>query len=365
MASGKRTIAAVTGSRAEFGLLKLVLRAIEDHPRLTLRVIVAGAHWTSGTWRDVEAAGYEIAAQVAMQERGKSGRTADVAAVGRGVSGFGEVFERLGPDCVLVLGDRVEALAAVTAASVGGYRLAHIHGGDRAEGVADESMRHAISKLAHLHFAATAQSRRRLVRMGEPEDRVFNLGSPAVDGLRGVRPAEDAEAPGLIVLQHPIGASEDRERRWMRRTLRATAGWRDRRLVMAPNGDPGCEGIRAALREAGVEPVEHLPRERWLSLLAGAEVIVGNSSAGLIEAAALKTGCVNVGPRQSGREKPRNVTDCEYGERAVRSALREVRGRALRRMRHPYGNGRAGERIAEALGKISLQKLPLHKHNSY
>jgi len=367
MRGGHRIIAVVTGSRAEFGLLEPVVRALAERSahrgavKIIPRVIVTGTHLTTKTWRDVREAGFRIEARVPMQRASATGRAADVAALGRGVIGLGRVFASMKPDVVLVLGDRIEVLAAASAASVGGLHLAHIHGGDRAEGVADEAIRHAVSKMAHLHFAATSSSRKRLVRMGECPSCVFNVGSPAADGLAGVEPAGDA--PTLIVMQHPAGARDADEQRWMRQTLRATS--RFDRLVLAPNSDPGCRGVRAALKACGVPVVPHLPRGRFLALLAGARAIVGNSSAGLIEAAVLKKPCVNIGPRQQGRQKPANVTDCDYGQRPVRAAIRVALSADLRRMRHPYGTGQTGERIAELLATLDLTRVPTHKHNTY
>lgn len=359
---GNRTIAVVTGTRAEFGLLLPVMRAIRAHRSLTLCTVVTGTHLTTGSWRDVVAAGIPIDHRVAMQKKGVSGRAADVAALGRGVTGLGKVFSAMRPDVVLVLGDRIEALAAALAASVGGVRLAHIHGGDRAEGVADEAMRHAVSKLAHLHFPATAQSRRRLARMGESPHWIFNVGSPAMDGLDAVKPDPAAAQPYIIVMQHPIGAGEADEARWMRATLAAIPRATEK-VVLAPNSDPGREGIRAALSDVNV--VDHLPRPRFLSLLKGARAIVGNSSAGLIEAAALRVPCVNVGPRQAGREKPANVIDCDYGKIHVQRALKQASSLDLRRMKHPYGDGKTGRRIASLLGSVDLAQLPPRKRNTY
>jgi len=374
MSRSTRTIAVVTGSRAEFGLLTPVMRAIDAHRRLTLRVVVAGSHWVSGTWREVGAAGFAIDARVRMQKRGETGRAADVEAIARGVRGFGAAFESLSPDAVLVLGDRIEAFAAATAASIGGRRVVHLHGGDRAEGVADEAMRHAISKLAHVHCPATSQSRKRLIRMGEPEDRVFNTGSPAIDGLVDVAPVG---AIDFIVLQHPIGAADAQEYAWMRQTLRAVAaeaevlGKRERRdtttIVAAPNLDPGREGVVLAIDESAAIEGDpgHIARPEFLTLLAGAKAIVGNSSAGLIEAAALRVPCVNIGPRQDGRDKPRHVVDCNYGEASVRRAIRRALRLDLRRMRHPYGDGRAGQRIADLPADLPLDTVPIRKQNTY
>ena len=362
------TIAVVTGTRAEFGLLEPIMRAIDARPDLSLKTIVIGVHLRTGTWRDVEAAGFHIDAKVEMQRPDESGRLADAAAVGRGVEGIAAALSNLetqsdGPGVVLVLGDRVEAMAGAIAGSVGGWRVAHVHGGDRAEGVADEAMRHAISKLSHLHFAATAMSRERLIRMGEPPETVWNVGSPAMDILHDIQAAE--EAPNFIVIQHPIGESDAVEAEHMMGTLRAVMGSGRRVMVMSPNADAGHAGIRRAIREAGVEPVGHLPRRRFLSLLAGAEAMVGNSSAGLIEAAGLGVPCVNIGPRQAGRERANNSIDCDYGDPSVARALQ-----AAMRLRpdpadHPYGDGHAGERVATTLAEHMTDGPSPRKRNTY
>lgn len=357
----RKTIAVVTGSRAECGLLMSTMRAVEAHPGLRLRVIAAGSHFVQDSWRDLRDAGLPIDAKVRMQAKGRSGREADIEALGRGVSGFGKAYAALKPDIVLLLGDRIEVLAAAGAATVGGYRIAHVHGGDRAEGVADEAIRHAVSKLAQLHFAATALSRKRLIRMGERADSVFNVGSPAVDGLDGVEPA--ADAPDLIVMRHPVGSDDATEAHWMRDTLSATRGYS--RLVFSPNLDAGNAGIRKAIRAAKIKPIEHLPRERFLSLLKGAKAVVGNSSAGLIEAAVLRVPCVNIGPRQNGREKPANVIDCECDRQAITRTLNHALRLDLRRMRHPYGDGQTGVKIADLLARTDLTNLPLRKQNTY
>lgn len=353
-----RKIAVVTGTRAEYGLLETVMRAVDQHPRLTLQCVAAGMHLVTGTHHDIA---FPIAAKVRLQKPDRVGRHHDAVALGRGVSVFAEAFAQLEPDFVLVLGDRLEAFAAASAASVGGRRLAHVHGGDRAEGVADEAMRHATSKLAHLHFPATAQSRRRLVRLGEHPEVIFNHGSPAADGLDGVRPAQDA--PTVIVMHHPVGDDDATEHRRMRDLLRVTEKYKP--IVMSPNHDPGRDGIIRAIGEAGVTPVDHLPRPEFLARLKAARVIVGNSSAGLIEAAILKTPAVNVGSRQGGRETPPSVVSCAHEPRAIRSAIDHALALATKRLRHPYGRGDTGQRIADTLAEIDLDAVSLRKQNRY
>ncbi|XAM01567.1 UDP-N-acetylglucosamine 2-epimerase [Phycisphaeraceae bacterium D3-23] len=351
-------IAFITGTRAEYGILLSVLDAAQAHPAIDPRLVVTGTHLTTSSVKDIT---HRIHARVRMQRKEATGYDADVQALSRGVEGFGRVFAALEPAAVVVLGDRVEMLAAATAASVGGRVLVHLHGGDRAEGVADEAMRHAISKLAHLHFPATAQSKRRLIRMGENPALIHNVGSPAIDALKHVAP--DPDAPALLIMQHPIGASDEAERGWMDATLRATA--KHERTVFAPNHDPGAPGIRKAIADHGIEPVEHLPRERFLSLLAGARVILGNSSAGLIEAAALRTAGVNIGPRQGGRESPSSVVSCGYGVGRVRDALKQALQLDTSKLRHPYGKGDAGPRIIERLAATDLAQVSRRKRNTY
>jgi len=359
-----RTIAVVTGTRAEYGLLAPVMHAIDAHPKLQLQCVAAGMHLITGTHRDIA---FPVAAKVRMQKPApgnqgiRVGRYHDAAAAGRGISVFAEAFAQLDPEVVLVLGDRIEAFAAASAASIAGYRVAHLHGGDRAEGVADEAMRHAISKLAHLHFPATAQSKKRLVRMGESPAHIFNHGSPAVDGLAEIKPASGK--PEVIVMQHPVGDDDDTERRRMRDTLLATS--RFPRLVLAPNHDPGRDGIMQAIEDAEVGVVDHLPRPEFVARLKNAKLIVGNSSAGLIEAAVCKTPTVNIGNRQAGRESPNSVVSCPHGKRPLVGAINRALQLDPKTFRHPYGRGDTGLRIAETLATIALNRVPIHKRNTY
>lgn len=377
-------IAVVTGTRAEFGLLAPVIRALRAECSAQTFVIACGAHLLSPT-RTIEEVQREfgVDATVPMQREGETGRLADAAALGRGVEGMAGAITELKPHWVIVLGDRIEAFAGAIAASVGGIALAHIHGGDRAEGIADEAMRHAITKLAHLHLAATAQSAERIIRMGERADSVYVVGSPAIDGLSDVVPMSDKEAtelgnPAMVVLMHPSGLGEEGERALARNTLEAVAAELRGRsaLCLAPNSDAGREAVLAELTASATRHswrlLDHLPRPRFLSLLkrlamSKEGLLVGNSSAGLIECAALRLPVVNVGPRQAGRERPDNVVDADGASvEQVRQAI--VRALQLERstLRHPYGDGQAGRRIASHIAgtDISAPRL-LRKQCAY
>jgi UDP-hydrolysing UDP-N-acetyl-D-glucosamine 2-epimerase len=363
---GVRRVAVVTGTRAEFGLLRPVMAAIADRADLELCVVAAGAHLIppGESYREVKAA-FPIAEIVPMQVAGRTGRLEDAQSLGRGIERFARAFERLRPDWVVVLGDRIEAFAAASAAAVGGIALAHVHGGDRAEGVADESMRHAISKLAHLHLAATPASAERLIRMGERPERVHVTGSPALDDLP-LYPALDDAAfaelgrPTAVLLMHPVGRLAEVEEAAAAAALEALEG--ERVLALHPNHDPGREGTRRAMEHAAASITlrTHLPRATFVGVLkrlaapapapAPGGVLVGNSSAALIEAAALRLPAVDIGPRQAGRERPPNVIHASFETpAAIREAIAAARALDRSALTHPYGDGRAAVRIAAHL----------------
>lgn len=368
-------VAVVTGSRADFGLLTPVMWAVHEHPDLELLVIAAGAHLISPalTFRDVKAL-FAVADSIPMQTAGRTGRFADVEALGKGIARFGRSFEAHQPDWVVVLGDRIEAFAAASAASVAGLAVAHIHGGDRAEGVADEAMRHAITKLAHLHLAATDTSADRIIRMGERPEHVFNTGSPAIDGLDRVEPTPDEKwaehgKPVALFLMHPTGRP-DEDRAAAEAALDALGDLPV--LALAPNHDPGREAVMSVLtdRATRITILEHMSRPAFLSVLKRlAETqgfMIGNSSAALIEAAALGLPAVNIGPRQAGREQPHTVIDADETPESITDALGRARSGGVESHEHPYGNGHAGPRIAEALAAVDPHDPTLlRKHNTY
>ncbi|MBL8991040.1 MAG: UDP-N-acetylglucosamine 2-epimerase (hydrolyzing) [Phycisphaerae bacterium] len=385
----------VTGSRAEFGLLRPVMDAVKRNRRLRLLVAVAGEHLLrpASTWREV-AASYRIDARVPMQRAGDRGRAAHAAATGRGVEGFARAYRRLKPDWVVVLGDRVEAFAAASAASIAGIAVCHIHGGDRAEGIADEAMRHAITKLSHLHCAATKKSAARIVAMGEPKRNVHTTGSPAIDGLAAIKPMGDRDAgdlgdPIAVVLLHPSGVGPDADTLGgclatllARLASRRATGRTDRVLLLEPNHDPGREHILRTYRFSDTDHLPrraHLPRPDFVALLkrlarTPGGLLIGNSSAGLIEAAAVGVPVVNFPPRQNGRERDRNVVDARgiaLGAGAPRLGPAEALSRALvlsgkLRPSRLFGDGRAGPRIAALLAKVDPRDPALlRKRNAY
>ncbi|MCH8824914.1 MAG: UDP-N-acetylglucosamine 2-epimerase (hydrolyzing) [Planctomycetes bacterium] len=370
MANG-RTVAVVTGSRADYGLLRSVMRAIDKHPELELLTFVTGTHLLEPDPTSEEVAkNFQISCTITMQRPGETTRLADANALGRGISGLAEEFSKRKVDFVLVLGDRIEAFAAASAASVGGIHLVHMHGGDRAQGIADEAMRHAITKLAHIHLPASEQSAQRIVDLGEDPKRIHTVGSPAVDDLDDTPPLSDEKFnelgwPEIVYLLHPTGGDFDFEQDLAKRLMDLSQE-SGKVLALYPNHDPGREGILQVILESGCEYREHLPRKDFIGLLQRVRVIVGNSSAGLIECAALGVRCVNVGPRQAGRELCANVIDVpEAKSHQIFPAIARGLAYEIEPVKHPYGDGATGVRTANLLATLDMDQYPITKRNTF
>ncbi len=372
--AARHRVAVVTGTRAEYGLLRSALAAIRAHPRLGLQVIVCGMHLLARfgrTVREVERDGWPIIARVRMQ-RGDDSPTDQAAGLARGVRGIAEALHAARSTIVLVLGDRIEALAGALAAVTTGIRLAHVHGGDVAPGDFDDAVRDAITQLADLHFPASRVAARRLVGMGVPRDRVHVVGAPGLDRLFELARARTARRAArdpaarrrtALVVYHPTGRAAAIERSAMETLLEVVAAEDLRRVIIYPNSDRGHSGVVAAIRshvrrsDRG-EVVVHrsLPRDAYISTLLDADVVVGNSSSGIIEAPAVGTPAVDVGDRQRGRlHGGPGVFHAAESRSAIAAALRRAlcytTGRRPRRRpaRGVYGDGHAGERIARIL----------------
>ena len=419
--TSRRRIAVVTGTRAEYGVLRSTIAAIAAHPQLDLQLVVTGMHLLCKFGHTVDAIradGWPIAARVPMQ-RGDDDPLDQAEGLARGVAGLARCFARLRPDVVLVLGDRIEALAGALAAVTTGCVLAHVHGGDVAPGDFDDSLRHSITKLAHLHFAATKQSAARVRRLGEDTRRVFCVGAPGLDELRplirrsaGRRSAgppspagrrataleqcdvDGPRAPFAVIAQHAHGRSAAHEERLARAVFDAVARCGLRQIITYPNTDRGHSGVlRAIAAHARRAPrgtvvvAPSLPREVFVRLLAQAAVLVGNSSAGIIEAPFLGTPVVNVGTRQAGRE-PGGPGIIHVAERRTPAATTSAIAAAIRRALHlphasagrgavragrsttraghsVYGDGGSGARIARLLARIPLSADMHRKQITY
>ena len=373
------SIAVVTGSRAEFGLLEPVLRALHQRRGLGTRLIVTGIHLLPRFGRTVDhirKAGWLVDATVRMQT-GQDDPRAEPIALSRGIAGIARALENLDCEMVLVLGDRIEAYAAACAATLGRRALAHVHGGDRAVGELDDLLRDAVSRLAHVHLVASRDAADRLRRMGEPASRIHRVGAPGLDDIRVLRLADRknpratdrwlranlgplADRPYAVVVQHPVGRSQRQEAALTQHLATAVERCGLAGVVIYPNTDPGHSGIVRVIEKLGRgdswRVFRSLPREDYLRLVARSALLVGNSSSGIIESASLGIRAVNVGPRQHGRLRcGRNVIDAGETTEAVSRAIRRVlRTSPPSPNRSIYGDGRAGPRIARILERLIM-----------
>jgi UDP-N-acetylglucosamine 2-epimerase (non-hydrolysing)/GDP/UDP-N,N'-diacetylbacillosamine 2-epimerase (hydrolysing) len=384
-----RTVGVLTTSRADYSHLYWVLRSIEAHPELDLRLIVSGAHLShefGQSVREIEADGFTV------QERVESLLSSDTdvgmaKTIGLATLGLAEVLDRMRPDLLLLIADRYEMLAPASVALALRIPIAHIEGGEVSEGAVDDAVRNALTKLAHIHFTPTERATTRVLALGEEPWRVHRTGAPSLDHLtRGslLAPEELARELGVepnpetvVVAYHPLTLARD--------TLRETD-----ELVLAleriarpivfcfPNADAGarrwvdrCKSFCDARPEARL--FVNLHPTRYLGLLQHVGVMLGNSSSGIMETASFELPTVNVGLRQAGRERAANVIDAEPTHEAILSAVEsasrpEFRD-SLSGMSNPYGDGRASERIvkvlaATRLGEELLRKRPVDHSES-
>jgi GDP/UDP-N,N'-diacetylbacillosamine 2-epimerase (hydrolysing) len=374
-----RHILYISGTRADFGLMASTLQLIAAAPALELSLLVTGMHLDpryGETVREIEQSGLIISGRVPVPLDSASGATM-ARAIGLELCGMVDAMERDRPDLVLLLGDRGEMLAGAIAALHLNIPVVHIHGGERS-GTVDEPVRHAISRLAHYHFTATGGARERLVRMGEKPEHIFVTGAPGLDGIvAGNRPGRaelfqsmgfDAQRPLALVVFHPVvqqAADGPQQTQALMQALLEDCGYQA--LVLLPNADAGGEGIREImLGYAGKDcrTLVHLPREEYLSWLGAADLMVGNSSSGIIEAASLGTAVVNVGDRQSCRERSENVVDVSAHRASIAAGIARAE-KMTGPFSNVYGDGQSGVRIVKLLANLDLDKTLLMKSNAY
>jgi len=383
----RRRVLYVSGTRADFGLMQRTLAAIAANPQLELGIAVTGMHLLPAyghTMAEIEAAGLPVVARIPVALDG-SGGGAMARAMAVQLQGLVGVCEQWRPDLLLLLGDRGEMLAAALAAVHLMIPVAHVHGGERS-GTIDESVRHAISKLAHLHLVATEQSRQRLIRMGERPEQIWVSGAPGLDGLEaGVSQGPAARAalcrshgfhpgrPVLLLLFHPVlqEASSAAQQAEVLLQGIAQAAPTAQLLVLAPNSDGGAAAIEQVwqkwLPALGLQHrlFTHLPRSDYLEALAAVDVLVGNSSSGIIEAASFDLPVVDVGSRQQARERSDNVRHADAEATQVAAALQAALAAGRTPVTNVYGDGQSAGRICEILATVPLPAELLTKLNSY
>ncbi len=382
--TSKRKILAMTGIRSEYGIISPVLEAVSAHTALELEVFVTGAHCADSlgnTANLVEKDGFAVADRVEslLNSNTLAGRARSLAIE---MLGLTQTMARVRPDFLLVAGDREEAIAGALCGAYMNVPTAHLCGGDVAVGNVDDSVRHAVSKLAHIHFPMSERSAKRLESMGEQPWRIHLAGNPALDRLISTPKLSPEELgrrlgidmtrhPMLVVLQHVLSSEVDAAFDQMSITMEAVAGLGYQSVVIYPNSDAGSLGIIEAIEKMlpsmpNARAFRNLPQLEFVNLMRGADVLIGNSSMGVLEAPSLKLPVVNIGNRQKSREHADNIIfvphDVKEIRRAVNHALTDPEfRRRVEELKSPFGDGHAAPRIANILAETDLNAALINK----
>ena len=376
----KRKICVVVTARPSYSRIRTALKAIDAHPDLELQLVVAASALLERYGNAIQAIehdGFVPAARVYMVLEGENLVTS-AKSTGLGLVELATVFDNLAPDAVVTVADRYETLATAVAASYMNIPVVHVQGGE-VTGSIDEKVRHAVTKLSNLHLVSTAMARERVIRLGEEPASVVMTGCPSIDiaaavaarpaldfdpfeKYGGVGPREDLSKGYLVVMQHPVTTEYDEARAQVDETLYALKDSSLPVLWFWPNVDAGSDGTSKGIRvfrerekPANFHFFRNMFPDDFLRLLCGAAAIVGNSSVAIRECAYLGVPAVNIGSRQEGRERGRNVIDAAHDRAAIAAAIREHVRRGRPAPDHLYGDGHAGPRIADTLATVQLR----------
>jgi len=381
----KKNICIVTGSRAEYGLLKKLGYHLQESHEFLLQWIVTGSHLSSAfdyTYRDILNDGFRINKKVEMLLSSDTS-TAISTSVGLAMIGLGSAYSELRPDAIIILGDRYEILAAATAAVIAKIPIVHLHGGEVTKGAYDESFRHAITKMASLHFVATEGSRRRVLQMGERSGSVYTVGGlgvdASVDQVLLSRAQLETELDikfrkiNALVTYHPETLSEMHPKKQIDNLLQVLKAYPECLFIFTQsNSDSEGNIINQQISHfvSENENAKFFPSlgiVRYLSTMRICDAVIGNSSSGLLEAPTFKVGTVNIGDRQTGREKATSVVDVANNPIEINSALQTVLSKdfkkSLKRCVNPYGDGGASKRIIQILKTLDFPLSPIKDFN--
>ncbi len=374
-----RKICVITGTRAEYGLLRWVMQGIKDDPELTLQIIATGMHLSPEfglTYRQIEQDGFQIDRKVEMLT--SSDTAVGIAkSMGLGLIGFADALHELKPDLIVVLGDRFEIFSAVSAALVARIPVAHLHGGELTEGAFDDAIRHSITKMSHLHFVADEEYRQRVIQLGEQPDRVFLVGGLGIDNIKRLKLLyrEELEAvidfklgsKNLLITFHPVTLEAATASEQMAQLLTALAELKDTQLIFTmPNADTGGRVLIRMVEEfvakhTNARAYTSLGQLRYLSCVSHVDGVIGNSSSGLAEVPSFKKGTINIGDRQRGRLQATSVINCEPTRQSIASAVKKLYSTvfqmSLSKVTNPYGEGGASEKVVEIIKNHALDGM--------
>ncbi len=376
----KRKICIVTGSRAEYGLLKPLMEEIKGDNALSLQVIATGMHLSPEfgyTYKEIEKDKFRINEKIEILLSSDS-PVGISKSMGLAMGGFAEAYARLSPDIVVVLGDRFEIFSAVAAALVCRLPVAHIDGGEVTEGAIDEAFRHSITKMGHLHFTALEEYRKRVIQLGESPDRVFNVGALGLDNIKRVKLLSRTalskkfglklDRHNLLITFHPVTLEPNSSEEQFKGLLGVLDELTDTSFIFTKaNADTDGRIINKIIDEY-VSDNSHkavaftsMGQQGYLSAMQFADAVVGNSSSGIIEAPSFRIGTINIGDRQKGRVRAKSIIDCMPTVEGIRNAIRKLYSaefhETLKHVINPYGNADAAKKIKKVLRDYNINNI--------
>ena len=382
--SNKRKICVVTGTRAEYGLLYWLIKAIQEDKDLELQLVVTGMHLSPEfglTYKTIEKDGFRIDGKVEMLLSSDT-PVGITKSIGIGVIGFADVIALLKPDIIVLLGDRYEILAAAQAAVIARIPIAHIHGGERTEGLIDEAIRHSISKMALLHFTSTKEYRNRVIQLGEHPSRVYDFGAIGLDNINKLKLLDLSEFEksinlklgrmSFLITYHPVTLSNSNPKKQILELIKALDKYQEATIIFTQaNSDTDGRVINEIINNY-VEKnsnrmilVKTLGQVRYLSAIKHVDMVIGNSSSGLIEVPSFKKPTINIGSRQKGRLKGASVIDCNDDSKSIKLAIEKGLSKEFKEFiknhENPYGTGDVSKKIVKILKNVYIGKESIMK----
>ena len=374
-----RKICIVTGSRAEYGLLYWLIKAVYDDSDLELQLIVTGMHLSpefGSTYRDIEK-DFKINKKIDMYL--SSDKSIDISkSMGLAQASFAKAYEELNPDIVVVLGDRYEIFSAACAAMIARIPIAHIHGGEATEGLIDEAIRHSISKMSHLHFTAAEEYLKRVIQLGEQPSRVFNVGGLGIENIKKLRLLSREEfeksinfklnTKNILVTFHPVTLERQSSKKQFQEIIYTIDELQDTNIIFSKtNSDIDGKIINKMIEEYTSKnskksiSIASLGQLNYLSALKHVDFIIGNSSSGLLEAPSFKIGTINIGDRQKGRLQADSIINCLPEKVSIRESIKKIYSsnfkEILKNVKNPYGDECASKKIIEVLKNTPLNEI--------
>lgn len=377
-----RKICVVTGSRAEYGILRNLIAAIQQDPELNLQLIATNQHLSKRqgeTFREIERDGFTIDYKVYMaDDEAADNAHFTVESISRGVAGFADAFDTLKPDMLLILGDRYEMLAVASAALIYKIPIAHLHGGEITEGAFDDAIRHAITKMSHLHFTSTESYRNRVIQLGEQPERVFNVGALGVENIMKTSFMSKEEIEQSLNFQltdkcflctyHPVTLSDMSSERQILNLLEALDGYKDYHMIFTySNSDTNSQIIIQRIQEYVDNHADRcmfipsLGQRRYFSVLRQVTAVLGNSSSGIIEVPSFCIPTLNIGDRQKGRIAADSVIHCGYSTEEIKAGLAKVTSYGHKPIGNPYYKEGTCQSILDIIKTYPLENL-VQKH---